>query len=77
MRIDCQDRPALSEDHVNEIIREEVIEIVWGQFSKMFGSIKTAMVKYFDKRYAAIAEMVATEATTTVTAAGGVGRVFQ
>ena len=44
-----QDRPALSEDRVSEIIREEVIDIVRGQFLEMFGSIKTVMVEYFDE----------------------------
>ena len=47
----------------------------------MFGSIKTAMVEYFDERYAALAETAAAAAPSAVTAAGigrgGDGRAFQ
>ena len=46
----------------------------------MFGSIKTAMVEYFDERYAALADTVAAAATSAVTATrvgGGAGRAFQ
>ena len=57
----------LTEDCIREIICEEVVEIVRGQILEMFGSIKTAMMKYFDDRYAALAEMAATAAATTIT----------
>ena len=46
----------------------------------MFGSIKTAMVEYFDERYAALAETAAAAAALAVTVAGGGGggsRCFQ
>ena len=46
----------------------------------MFGLIKTAMVEYFDERFAALAETVAATATSTVTATavgGGAVRAFQ
>ena len=73
-----QDRPTLTEERVREIICEEVVEIVRGQIPEMFGSIKTAMMEYFDEKYAALAETAATAATTDVTVAGGgAGRAFQ
>ena len=73
-----QDRPALSEDCVSEIIREEVIRVVREKFPVMFGSIKTAMVEYFDEHYAAIAETVAMTALAVVTMArGGARQAFQ
>ena len=44
----------------------------------MFGSINTAMVEYFDERYAATGEMATATATTAVRAAGGgASRGFQ
>ena len=66
-----QDRPALSVDHVSEIIREEVIGVVWKQFPGMFWSIKTVVVEYFDECYAAITEMVVAVAIATVTTTRG------
>ena len=66
-----QDRPALSKDRVSEIIREEVIEFVWGQLPEMRGYIKTAMAEYFNERYATIVETAAEAASTTVMSAGG------
>ena len=61
--------PALTEDRVREIISEEVIEIVRGQSPKMFRSNKTAMMEYFDDRYATIVETAATIASAAVVAA--------
>ena len=72
--------PVLAEDRVREIIREEVIEIVRSQISELFGTIKSAMMEYFDDRYAALVETAAAAATLAVTAAGGgvgAGRGFQ
>ena len=67
----------LIEDRVREIIREEVVRIVQGQIPKLFGTIKSAMMEYFDDIYAALTETVAAAATVAVTAAGrGAGRVF-
>ena len=44
----------------------------------MFGSIKTAMVEYFDKCYASIADtVIATTITVVTTTRGGAGRAFQ
>ena len=44
----------------------------------MFGSIKTTMFEYFDERYAAIVETVATAASIAMAAAGGgAGQAFQ
>ena len=49
------------------------------QLPEMFGSIKTAMVEYFDERYAALAETAVAAAASAVTATGegGAGRGFQ
>ena len=43
-----QDGPGMTEDRVREIIREEVVSIVLEQISTLFGSIKTAMMEFFD-----------------------------
>ena len=44
----------------------------------MFGSIKTAMVEYFDEQYAALSEAATVAATAAVAAVGiNVGRAFQ
>ena len=32
-----QDRPTLIEDHVRDIIHEEVVKIFWGPILEMFG----------------------------------------
>ena len=61
----------MSEDHVSEIIREEVIGVVREQFPEMFGSFKTTMVEYFDEHYAAIAETIVAAAIAAVTTAMG------
>ena len=43
----------------------------------MFGCITTAMVEYFDERYAAISEVNVAVATVVVATAGiGAGRAF-
>ena len=73
-KITGQEEPVMTEDWVREIIREEVVEIVRGQILEMFGSIKTAMMEYFDDIYATLAEMAAASATT---AGGGASRGFQ
>ena len=70
--------PALSEDRVKDIIREEVVAIVWGQILEMFRSINTVMMEFFDDHYATISKMVDITACTVVAAAGvGIGWVFQ
>ena len=61
----------LSEDHVSETIREEVIDIVRGQFLEMFASIKTAIIEHFDECYVASVETVAVAAIAAVTTGGG------
>ena len=44
----------------------------------MFGSINTAMVEYFDERYAAlVAAAAATSAVTVAGVRGGADRAFQ
>nr|KAJ0203488.1 hypothetical protein LSAT_V11C500244810 [Lactuca sativa] len=63
---------------IREILHDEVGVAFRAQLPEMFGSIKTAMVEYFDERYAALAETTATAATSVVSATwGGVGRGFQ
>ena len=61
-----QDWPALIDDRVSEIIQEEMVTIVWGQILEMYGFIKTAMMEYFDDKYASIAETVAAVAAASV-----------
>ena len=59
---------------------DKVATLFRAQLPEMFGSIKTAMVEYFDERYANLAEMVAAAAASAVTAVGGgvgVTRGFQ
>ena len=68
--VGSQDRPVLSDDRVKEIIREEMIKSIWGQFLEMIGAFKTVVVEYFYERYAAIAETAAAIASTAVTATG-------
>ena len=69
-----QEGPILTEDQVREIIHEEVVEIVRGQIPELFGTIKSAMMEYFDDRYVALVEMVVVVAASAVTTArGGVG----
>ena len=63
----------MTEDRVREIIREEVVEIVRGQISELFGSIKTAMMEYIDDIYVAHMETAITAIASAVTAAGGGG----
>ena len=73
-----QDRSGQTEDKVREMIHTEVVSIVRGQIPELFGSIKTAMMEFFDDRYAAYSETTAVTATTTIVAARiGAGRAFQ
>ena len=68
----------MSEDHVREIIQEEVIEIIRGQILEMIGSFKTAMVQYFVEHHAAIAKTATAAASTSIRMARrGAGRAFQ
>ena len=63
---------------IRKILHDEVAALFRAELPELFGSIKTAMVEYFDERYAALAETAATAATAAVAAAGGgAGRGFQ
>ena len=63
---------------IREILHDEVAAIFRAELAEMFGSIKTAMVEYFDEHYAALTEAAAAAATSAVTVArGGTGRGFQ
>ena len=73
-----QDGPALTEDRVREIIREEVVEIVRSQIPELFSSIKTTMMEYFGDKYTTLAKtVVATAIMATTAEGGGSGRGFQ
>ena len=56
---------------IREILHDEVAAMFQAELSELFGSIKTAMVEYFDERYAALTE------TAAAAAGGGAGRGFQ
>ena len=56
---------------IQEILHEEVVALFQAHLSGMFGSIKTAMVEYFNERYAAIAETVSVVAFSAIAAVGG------
>ena len=60
---------------IREILHDEVAAMFRAELSELFGSIKTAMVEYFDERYAALTETAA--AAAVVAAWGGAGRGFQ
>ena len=60
----------LIEERVREIIREEVVEIVQGRIPKLFWTIKSAMMEYFDDRYATLAETDDASTIAAVTVAG-------
>ena len=71
-------RPDEMDDMICEIMHDEVAAMFWAQLPEMFRSIKTAMVEYFDARYAALTEAAAAAATMVVSAAGlGASRGFQ
>ena len=63
---------------IREILHDEVAALFRAELPELFGSIKTAMVEYFDERYAALTETAAAAATAAVAAAGGgASRGFQ
>ena len=59
---------------IREILRDEIAELFRAELPELFGSIKTAMVEYFDECYAPLAETTAAVATTVVTTTGGGAR---
>ena len=63
---------------IREILHDEMAAMFRAQLPKMFGSIKTAMVEYFDEPYAALAESATAAVIAVIAAAGGgVSRGFQ
>ena len=54
---------------IREILRDEIAELFRAELPELFGSIKTAMVEYFDERYAALTETAAAAATISMRAA--------
>ena len=65
-----QVRSAALDDRIREILREEVVAIFRDQIPELCGSIKTAMMEFFDNRYATVVETIAGAASATVVAAG-------
>lgn len=63
---------------IQEILHDEVASLFQDQLSKMFGSIKIAMMEYFDYHYTALTKAAVAAATMTVTTAGvGASQAFQ
>ena len=60
----------MSEDRIREILQEEFVAHFRAQLPKMVGSIKSAMVEYFDERYVALSETAAVIATAIITVHG-------
>ena len=59
----------MTNDQIREVIDTEVVVVVvWRSMSKMFGFIKTTVIKLFDERY--------TDLTKVVAAAGIGGGAF-
>ena len=56
-----------------DILHDEVAAMFRAELLELFGSIKTAMVEYFDERYVALAE---TAAAAAAAVGGGVGQGF-
>ena len=56
---------------VREILRDEVAALFRAELPELFGSIKTAMIEYFDERYAALAETATAAVTAAVATAKG------
>ena len=47
---------------IRKILHDEVTAMFRAELPELFGPIKTAMVEYFDERYAALTEMVSVAA---------------
>ena len=62
------DKPGTNDDDFRWIVAIEVTAEIRGAISEMFGSIKTMLIKTFDKRYATITEATVVAATTVVSA---------
>lgn len=63
---------------IREILHDQVVALFRAELPKLFGSIKTAMVEYFDERYAALTETATAAATAAVAPTGeGAGQGFQ
>ena len=59
------------------ILHDKVVILFRAQLPKVFGYVKTAMVEYFDERYATIAETPSATASTPMAAtSSGAGRAF-
>ena len=51
------------DDRIREILHDEVAAMFRAQLPKMFGSIKTDIVEYFDDHYGDLTEAAAMAAT--------------
>ena len=56
----------MTDDWVREIIREVVVSFVLGQIQELVGPVTTAMMEYFDDRYATLSEVVVATTTATI-----------
>ena len=52
------------DSRIREIMHDEVAAMFRAKLSELFGSIKTAMVEYFDERYAALKQAAAAAAVS-------------
>ena len=68
----------MTEEEIRALISIERMTVIRGQILELSGSIKTAMIKYFDGHYATLSEATVSAATMTIAVDGVCGeRVFQ
>ena len=59
----------VSDEELRQMIHDEVAAAIRAEIPEMFGSIKTTLIETFDKRYAALSDVVVAAATAAVAAA--------
>ena len=52
------------------ILHDEVDAMFWDQLPEIFGSIKTAMVEYFDDRYVVLTKAATVSVTSSIMPTG-------
>ena len=60
------ERHSASDDVIRRIVATEVATTIREAIPKMFGSVKTTLIKTFDNRYVAVTEAAAAVATATL-----------
>ena len=70
---DGQDGPTLIDDHVREIMCEEVVSFIRGRILELVEFFKVAMMEYIYDRYATLSEVVVAATSATVAAVGAQG----